>query len=140
VILLDTNVLSELMRREPDPVTVAWVDAQPQHHLHISAVTRAEIELGIALLPEGHRKQGLQAAAKRMFAEFSGRCLAFDERAASRYATLVAARIRAGRPISVEDAQIAATALAAGFVLATRNAGDFVVIDGLPLVDPFAKG
>ena len=140
MILLDTNVLSELMRREPDPVTVAWVDAQPLHQLHISAVTRAEIELGIALLPEGRRKESLQAAAKRMLAEFSGRCLAFDERAASRYATLVAVRIRAGRPISVEDAQIAATALAAGFVLATRNVGDFAVIDGLPLVDPFAKG
>jgi predicted nucleic acid-binding protein len=137
MILLDTNVLSELMRREPDPVAMAWVDAQPRPQLHISAVTRAEIELGIALLPEGRRKQGMQTAVKRVFAEFSGRCLAFDETAASRYGGLVAARVRAGRPISVEDAQIAATALAGGFVLATRNVGDFAAIDGLSLVNPF---
>ena len=68
MILLDTNVLSEFMRRRPDPSALTWVDAQPQHHLHISAVTRAEMELGIALLPEGRRKRGLQAAALRMFA------------------------------------------------------------------------
>jgi toxin FitB len=139
MILLDTNVLSELMRREPDPAALAWVDAQPRHQLHISAVTRAEIEFGIALLPEGQRKRGLQEAAQRMFAEFSGRCLPFDEKAAARYGELVAARVRAGRPISVEDAQIAATALTGGFVLATRNARDFTGIEGLALVDPFAS-
>ncbi len=137
MILLDTNVLSELMRREPHPSALAWVDAQPQHHLHISAVTRVDIELGIALLPEGRRKQGLQAAALRMFAEFRGRCLAFDERAASRYANLVASRVRSGRPIGVEDAQIAAIALSGGFLLATRNTSDFADIDDLKVVDPF---
>jgi len=72
-----------------------------------------------------------------MVGEFHGRCLAFDESAASRYAALVAARVRAGRPISVEDAQIAAMALTAGFVLATRNAGDFEEIDGLTVADPW---
>jgi predicted nucleic acid-binding protein len=137
MILLDTNVVSELMRQLPDPSAMAWIDAQPQFHLHISSVTRAEIELGIALLPEGRRKQGLQVAAMRMFAEFSGRCLAFDERAASFYGALVSARVHAGRPISVEDAQIAATALAGGFVLATRNVADFAGIDNLSVVDPF---
>ena len=137
MILLDTNVLSELMRQEPDPAAMAWIDAHPPHLLHNSAVTRAEIELGIALLPEGRRKQGLQAAAMRMFAEFHSRCLAFDERAASHYAKLVADRVRAGRPISVEEAQIAAVALAGGLVLATRNIGNFAGIDGLSLVDPF---
>ena len=140
MILLDTNVLSELMRREPDPVAMAWIDAQPEHQLWISTITRAEIELGIALLPEGRRKQGLETGAGRMFAEFSGRCLAFDERAAVQYGRLVAARIRIGRPISVEDAQIAAIALAGGLVLATRNVGDFAEIDRLSLVDPFAGG
>jgi len=73
----------------------------------------------------------------RMFAEFHTRCLAFDERAASHYAKLVADRVRAGRPISVEDAQIAAVALAGGLVLATRNISDFAGIEGLSLVDPF---
>lgn len=137
MILLDTNVLSELMRGTPDAAVVGWMDAQSPHHLHISAVTRAEIELGIALLPEGRRKHGLQLAAMRMFSEFSGRCLAFDQRAASYYAVLVAARVRAGRPISCEDGQIAAVALAGGLSLATRNMADFAGIDGLSLVDPF---
>jgi len=138
VILLDTNVLSELMRREPAPAVLAWVDAQPQDDLYISAITRAEIELGVALLPKGRRRQGLSAAAMRMFADFHGRCLAFDERAASRYAELVSDRVSRGRPISVEDAQIAAIALAGGFVLATRNTGDFAAINGLSLVDPYS--
>jgi hypothetical protein len=138
VILLDANVISELMRLTPDPSVLEWVDGQPGYRMHISAVTRAEIELGLALLPEGRRKDGLQAAATRMFGEFHGRCLAFDEAAASRYATLVSARMRAGRPISVEDAQIAAMALAAGFVLATRNVSDFEEIAGLLVIDPWS--
>ena len=137
MILLDTNVISELMRREPNPAVLAWVDAQPAQMLHVSAVTRAEIELGIALLPEGRRKKGLHEAAVAMFAEFSGRCLPFDEQAASRYAELAARRTRSGRPISVEDAQIAAVALAGGLILATRNTDDFVGITGLSLIDPF---
>ncbi len=137
MILLDTNVVSELMRRAPDPSAMAWIDGQPQYRLYISAVTRAEIELGIAILPEGRRKQSLQATALRMFAEFHDRCLAFDEPAASRYAALVSARMRGGRPLSVENAQIAAMALAGGFVLATRNVSDFAEIDGLSVVDPF---
>ncbi|MBN1321354.1 MAG: type II toxin-antitoxin system VapC family toxin [Thermoleophilia bacterium] len=137
MILLDTNVVSELMRREPDRAAAAWVDARPLGDLHISSVTRAEIELGIALLPEGRRKHGLKTVAMRVFAEFHGRCLAFDERAASLYAGLMATRIHAGRPISVEDAQIAAVALGGGFTLATRNVADFAGIDGLAVVDPF---
>ena len=111
MILLDTNVLSELMRRDPNPAVLVWIDARPRHHLYISAVTRAEIELGIALLPDGRRRDGIRAAATRMFSDFSGRCLAFDERAASRYAEVVAARIRTGKPISVEDAKIASVAI-----------------------------
>jgi toxin FitB len=137
MILLDTNVISELMRHEANPAVLAWIDARPRHHLHISAVTRAEIELGIALLPDGRSKDGIRAAATLMFGDFAGRCLAFDERAASRYAGVVAARIRAGRPISVEDAQIASVALARGLALATRNLGDFSGIDGLSVIDPF---
>ena len=136
--LLDTNIISELMRREPDPSVMAWIDAQPIDQLYSSAVTRAEIELGIALLPEGRRKHGLRAASLRMFSEFQGRCLPFDERTASRYADLVARRIQAGRPITVEDAQIASIALAEGLTLATRNTADFAGIDGLSLIDPFA--
>lgn len=139
MILLDTNVVSELMRPTPHPSVVEWLDVQPGYRLYISSVTKAEIELGIGLLPEGRRKQGLQEAAARMFGEFHGRCLAFDELAASRYAALVSPRMRGGRPISVEDAQIAAMALASGFVLATRNISDFEGIDGLSVVDPWSS-
>ncbi len=138
MILLDTNILSELMRSEPDPVALCWVDAQPREEFYVSAVTRAEIGLGIALLPDGRRKQALADAARRMFAGLPGRCVPFDESAASRYGDIVAARVRQGRPMSVEDAQIAAIAVAGGFVLATRNVGDFTGIDGLTLVDPFS--
>ncbi len=139
MILLDTNVLSELMRPEPHAGVLRWIDAQLPRELFISAVTRAEMEYGLALLPAGRRKDRLRAGTAQMFAEFSGRCLPFDERAATYYGTLVTARVRAGRPIEVEDGQIAAIALARGLTLATRNTGDFADIDGLKLVDPFAE-
>ena len=138
MMLLDTSVLSELMRQTPDPTVVAWLDERPGSDFFLSSVTRAEIELGIALLPEGRRKQALQEAAARMFEEFHGRCVSFDEPAASWYALLVATRTRAGRPITVEDAQIAAVALARRFDLVTRNVRDFGGIDGLVVVDPWA--
>ena len=139
MILLDTNVLSEFMRLRPDAQLVAWLDAQVVEHVWVCAVTRAEIELGIALMPDGQRKQGLQLAASSMFInEFGGRCLAFDEQSALRYAAIVASRIRLGRPISVEDAQIAAIALVHGLQLATRNERDFELIDGLAVVNPWS--
>lgn len=141
MILLDTNVLSEFMRPAPAAQVVAWLDAQRPDQVWISAITRAEIELGIALLPNGQRRRGLQTAAAALFAEdFAGHCLPFDERAASAYAGVVATRTRSGRPISVEDAQIAAICLAHGCTLATRNTLDFATIEGLALVDPWRTG
>ena len=138
VILLDTNVLSEFMRSQPAPQVVAWLDGQATHALYVSAVNRAEIELGLALMPAGKRQAGLVAAAWKMFEEdFAGRCLAFDGESASHYARIVATRTRMGRLISVEDAQIAAIALARGMQLATRNTADFAHIDELPLIDPW---
>jgi predicted nucleic acid-binding protein len=137
MILLDTNVLSELMKANPDPTVVAWVDEQPTTTLFISAITRAEIELGIALLPEGKRKQKIMEAARRMFEAFSGRLLVFGESAAIEYGQLVAQRTRIGRPITVEDAQIAAIALARSLRLATRNVRDFMDIPNLNLTDPW---
>ena len=105
----------------------------------MSAVTRAGIELGVSLLPDGQRKRGLHLAATAMFTEeFAGRCLPFDERAATRYASLVAARTRSGRPISVEDSQIASIALVHGLTLATRNESDFDLIEGLAVVNPWS--
>ncbi len=140
-ILLDTNVLSEFMRPRPASQVVAWLDAQAAHALHVSAVAQAEIELGLALMPAGKRQAGLAAAAQAMFDEdFAGRCLPFDAVAATHYARIVAARTRMGRPVSVEDAQIAAIALAQGLRLATRNTADFEGIEGLRVIDPWVEG
>ncbi|MCB8927957.1 MAG: type II toxin-antitoxin system VapC family toxin [Ardenticatenaceae bacterium] len=140
MILLDTNVLSELMKPAPEASVVRWVDDQLVDTLYISAITRAEVELGIALLPEGRRKQQIAGAAQQMFAQFSGRCLVFGETAAVQYGQLVAERTRNGRPITVEDAQIAAIALAGGLRLATRNEKDFVDIPGLVVINPWMLG
>lgn len=139
MILLDTNVLSELMRPAPAPQVLAWLDRQVPSQVYLCATVRAEIELGIALLPDGRKRQALYSVAQSMFQEeFAGRCLPFDESAAVRYAEIVAFRLRAGRPISVEDAQIAATALSCDLTLASRNVRDFSGIPGLRLVDPWA--
>lgn len=137
-ILLDTNVLSELMRADPDAGVMAWFERRTGVVFHISAITRAEILLGIALLPAGKRRDGLTRAAEQMFTEdFAGRCLPFDSAAASEYALIVATRTRAGKPISTEDAQIAAVAFTREMILATRNTRDFENIEGLVLVNPW---
>lgn len=138
MMLLDTNVLSEFMRPQPAPQVVAWLDAQNPANMYTSAISRAEIELGLALMPPGQRQAGLAQAAQAMFdTELQGRCLPFDEAAASHYAQTVATRTRLGRPISTEDAQIAAIALAHGLTLATRNMADFEHIHGLTVVNPW---
>ena len=139
MILLDTNVLSELMRPQPNADVVRWVDNQLTSTLFTNAITRAEIELGLALLSEGKRKQTLTVLARDMFDKFPQRCLPFEEVAAARYGRIVASRIKIGRPISVEDAQIASIALANGLRLATRNEKDFEEIDNLQLINPWQK-
>jgi predicted nucleic acid-binding protein len=137
MILLDTNVLSELMRVEVSKQVIAWLDLQIASNLFISAITRAEIELGLCLLPNGKRKDQLMQAASQMFNEFNGRCLPFDESSAIQYARLVANRQKSGRPVNVEDAQISAIALTHGMKLATRNTRDFKSIEGLELINPW---
>jgi predicted nucleic acid-binding protein len=138
MILLDTNILSELMKPKADANVVAWLDTQLDSDLFISAITRAEIELGIALLPDGKRKQRISAAAQRMFEEFTDRSLVFGDVAAVQYGQLVAYRSRLGRPIAVEDAQIVSIALAHGLRLATRNVKDFDEIARLETINPWA--
>lgn len=141
MILLDTNVLSEFMRPRPAATVVSWLDEQPAGEVYTSAISRAEIELGLLLMPPGKRQEALSQAAWAMFAEeFAGRCLPFDEDAARHYARIVSARTQVGRPISVEDAQIAAIALAHRMSLATRNTTDFELIDGLAVVNPWTEG
>ncbi len=138
MILLDTNVLSELMRLNPDTDVLKWFDQQPAAGLWISAIIRAEIGLGIALLPAGKRRQALTDTADVMFREdFAGRCLPFDGQAAGHYAVIVANRARLGKPIAVEDAQIAAIARSNELSLATRNVKDFAGIEDLVIVNPW---
>lgn len=137
MIVLDTNVLSELMRREPHPAVFAWVAAQPRETLHTTSITQAEILFGIASLPCGRRRTALAATAEAMFAfEFADRILPFDRIAAENYARIVSERRRAGTRIEAFDALIAATALVAGADLATRDVGGFEGC-GLRLIDPW---
>jgi predicted nucleic acid-binding protein len=137
MILLDTNVLSELMRPSPAREVEAWVGAQPVEGLFISAVTEAELRFGVALLPDGKRRAMLAEALVGMLAEdFAGRILPFDSAAASAYAEIAADRRRAGRPIAQFDAQIASIARSRNAALATRNVADFASC-GVQLVDPW---
>ncbi len=138
--LLDTNVLSEFMRPQPAEAVTAWLDRLPAEQAWTSAISVAEIALGLALMPPGKRQAVLARAAQAMFEEdFGGRCLPFDRnaRTAHHYAAIVAQRTRAGRPISTEDAQIAAIALTHDLTLATRNVSDFEGIDGLQIANPW---
>lgn len=138
-VLLDTNVVSELMREAPDAHVLAWFSSHQDVALFTSTVTQAEILLGVALLPEGRRKNALAADVELMFEqEFAGRCLPFDSKEAVEYALLSAERSRLGRPISTADAQIAAIALRHRLPLVTRNIKDFVAIQGLEVIDPWA--
>lgn len=138
--LLDTHVLSELMRHTPDAGVLAWFEKQFDTRFYISAITQSEILLGIALLPAGKRRDSLSSAAERMFKEdFTGRCLPFDAAAAIEYSLLVAARTGAGRPISTEDGQISAIAICHQLPLATRNTKDFVLIEKLELCNPWGE-
>ena len=137
MIILDTNVLSELMRASPAENVVRWIAAQPESGFYITSVTQAEILHGILLLPSGKRRIAIQAAAESMFAsEFDGRILAFDSAAARPYASIAAERRRAGRPISQFDAQIAAIAHSTRATIATRNIDDFEGC-GVKVVNPW---
>ncbi len=137
MILLDTNVLSELMRATPSAAVEHWLSAQPGTSLFISAITEAELRYGAALLPSGKRRSALIAAIHDMLEEdFVGRILPFDRGAAQAFATIAADRRGAGRPISQADAQIAAIARSRGASLATRNLPDFDGC-GIEIIDPW---
>ena len=124
--MLDTNVVSELMRPQPDPSVLRWVDEQRSAELHLTAVTLAELLYGVGRLADGQRKSSLAEMVARLVAEdFDHRVLSFDAEAAAHYADIVVRRQRSGRPIGVADAQIAATCRSHGALLATRNGGDF---------------
>lgn len=138
VIVLDTNVVSELMAPKASPAVLAWISKQRfADTLCISAVTVGEILYGIEILPHGKRPDSLLQEAEAMFQEdFGARVLPFDDSAARLYAQVAAARRVRGRPISHSDAQIAAIARAHGAALATRNTSDFEGC-GVLLINPW---
>lgn len=139
MILLDTNVLSELIKPHPSNRVVSWISNQPATSLFISTITQAEILYGIAILAEGKRKQILQETAMDMFSEdFSGRILPFDVNAGIAYAEIALSRHLTGRPISQFDAQIAAIARSRGGDIATRNIKDFQEC-GIKLINPWEE-
>lgn len=139
-ILLDTNVISELMRPRPDQAVIDWFSNRTGDVFFVSAITQAEIMLGISLLPAGKRRDTLMLSAEAMFSqEFRGKCLPFDTICVPHYAAIVALKRKAGLAVSTEDAQIAAIALAHGYPVATRNTKDFLHIGGLKLYNPWQQ-
>lgn len=138
MIVLDTNVISEVMRARPSPRVLDWMRAEPLASLFTTAITEAELLYGIAVLPPGKRRESLETTVTTILAEdFQGRILPFDSPAAQAFAVIAANRRRSGRPISDADARIAAIARSRGAVVATRNVGDFAGCD-LVLVDPWS--
>jgi toxin FitB len=138
MIVLDTNVVSELLKAAPDARVVAWTKAQPWDQLVISAVTEAELLAGVAFLPEGQRRTALQGAIAAIINQaLGGRVLPLDRAAAPHFAAFRAARRAAGRAIDTADAMIGAIARAHGAsLLATRNTADFEGC-GVQLINPF---
>lgn len=126
MIVLDTNVVSALMRKDPEPGVVRWVDQFPADDVFITAITAAELEYGVARLPDGRRKRDLAVAVSELLTEdFQEQILPFEGDAAAYYAHIAASRERDGRPISMADAQIAAICRRHDARLATRNVNDF---------------
>ena len=132
MILLDTNVISEMMRERPEPVVSAWLDKQPEEELWTASVVLAELLSGIDMMPAGRKQKALREAVEEMIAEdFRGQILNFDLRAARQYGQILSTRRKIGRP------QIAAIASVYGATLATRDVNDFVAC-GLTVIDPWS--
>src|SRR6266566_8863017 len=137
MIILDTNVLSALMRAVPDGRVVAWLDRQPAESVWIASITLFEAYLGLALLPSGRRRRTVEAAFARLLQEdLENRVLDFDSAAAAEAASLAAARQKSGRPVDMRDTQIAGIALARHATLATRNVRHFADLE-ISIVDPW---
>ncbi|ACJ01061.1 type II toxin-antitoxin system VapC family toxin [Rhodospirillum centenum] len=137
MLILDTNVLSEVLRRVPEPAVERWLAAQDGTDVYLTAITEAELRRGAAIMPAGRRKDGIAHAIDAILTEdFQGRILPFDSAAASAYAVIAAERQSAGRPISHFDAQIAAIARARSGIVVTRNTADFTGC-GVVLINPW---
>jgi hypothetical protein len=139
MLVLDTNVLSEVLRPEPDAGIQAWLRSQAPASVFTTAITQAEIMYGIAIMPKGQRQSTLLTAATLMFEDdFQGRILPFNSDAAEIYAAIASARRLAGQPISQADGQIAAITQSRGGRLVTRNVSDFTNC-GIDIVNPWDR-
>jgi len=136
MIVVDTNVVSELMRPSPSQSVRDWVQARPGRALYTSAITIAEVRYGIERLPDGRRKRLLNSVAAEVFDRFAEQILPFDLAAAEQYALIVSRRDTLGMPIDGFDGQIAAICRARGMALATRNTVDFRET-GVNVIDPW---
>lgn len=136
MIIVDTNVVSELIKVAPDVSVEQWAGGRRTTELHTTSITVAEIRYGIERLPAGRRRTALEVAAIEVFRDFGDRVLPFDRAAATPYASIVAGRERAGSPIHISDAQIAAICRVHGASLATRNIRDFRGA-GIELINPW---
>ena len=137
MIVLDTNVLSALMRTMPDEAVVRWLDRQPADSVWVTSITVFEARFGLALLPQGRRRVGLERSFEKVLSEdLANRVLDFDSAAATAAVRLAADRQRAGRVADFRDTLIAGVALARRATLATRNTGHFQGLD-VPVVDPW---
>jgi len=137
MIVLDTNVISEPLRREPENRVIQWIDAQPVETLYVSTITVAELRFGIASLPAGKRRDSLQTSLeKQILPLFSGRILAFDIPASRSYGELMAKARAAGQAISTADGYIAAIVDANGMIVATRDVSPFEAA-GIKVINPW---
>jgi toxin FitB len=139
MIVLDTNVISEMMKQLPSPAVAAWLDAQRAETLYLSAITIAEIRYGIACLPEGGRRDALLGAFACTEDLFAGRILAFDTEAARHYAELAASARSIGLGFPTPDGYIAAIAAAHGYAVATRDSAPFEA-GNVPVINPWEHG
>lgn len=139
MIVLDTNVLSEMLRPNPEPRVREWLSDQPRASVFTTTITRGEILYGIRVLPAGRRRDGLwDAAMKILDIDMAGQVLTFDSLAADEFAEISAMRRGAGRPISQFDAQIAGITRSRGAQLATRDVNDFDAC-GFDVINPWSK-
>ena len=136
MIILDTNVVSELMRPEPASQVADWVRRRDRRELRMTSITLAEIRFGITRLPEGRRKQALLDTANDTFRAFDEQILPVDAAAAEHYAIIASTRERAGKPLAGFDALIAAVCRSRGAALATRNLPDFDGA-GIEIINPW---
>lgn len=138
MIVLDTNVVSELTRPSANPAVLAWVDQHRSDQVYLTAVTTAELRYGVARLPQGRRRAELAQQLQQIIeTDFAGRVHPFDDEAARHYAEIVSDREGRGQPISMADGQIAAICRSTGARLATRNTKDFSAT-GIDAVNPWA--